>query len=193
MGEDEDDDEDDDDDVDRWWGIWQPDEIRRLADWIAIKNGLGEGKRLTTDTKSNGHDKQAVAVPDARGPSAASANTSGSSSNLTPLSIPSDTEDELESDSSLSSVSGEESDGEPNGVAQMRGGDDARPLPSPNELKTLVKALIEYAEVLDWRVWRMQEEPGRGSKEDRAAKDKDKPKAAGGRVRAISPANFYGA
>jgi hypothetical protein len=56
-----------------------------------------------------------------------------------------------------------ESDGESNGddgEVQMHGGDDPRPLPSPNELKTLVKALIEYAEVLDWRVWRMQEEPG---------------------------------
>ena len=192
------DDDDDDDDVDRWWGIWQPDEIRRLADWIAIKNGLGEGKRLTTDTKSNDHDKQAAAVPDAAStnisgsqkPSGHESRTSASSSNLTPLSIPSDTEDEPESDSSLSSISGEESDGEPNGV---HGGNDARPLPSPNELKTLVKALIEYAEVLDWRVWRMQEEPGQGSKEDRTVKDKDKTKAVGGRIRAISPANFYGA
>ena len=99
----------------------------------------------------------------------------------------SDTEDEPGFESSLSSISGEESDGEPNGddgEVQMHGMDDARPLPSPNELKTLVKALIEYAEVLDWRVWRMQD--------DGAVKDKDKTKAVGGRIRAISPAKFYG-
>ena len=204
--EDDDDDEDEDDDVERWWGIWQPDEIRRLADWIAIKNGLAEGKRLTTDTKE-GHDKRAAAALDGR-PPAASTNTSklpktgshesrsgASSSNLTPLSVTSDTEDEPGFVSSLSSVSGEESDGESNGdddEVQMHEGNDPRPLPSPNELKTLVKALMEYAEVLDWRVWRMQEEPGRDGKEDRAAKDKDKSKAVGGRIRAISPANFYG-
>jgi len=201
--------DDDDDDVQRWWGIWQPDEIRRLADWIAIKNGLAEGKRLTTDTKGDGHDKPVAAVPDGRGPLAASTNISSSakagshgsrsgasSSNLTPLSVASDTEDEPGFDSSLSSISGEESDGEPNGddnEVQMHGGGDARPLPSPNELRTLVKTLIEYAEVLDWRVWRMQEESGRNSEEDGAVKDKDKTKAVRGRIRAVSPANFYGA
>jgi len=109
--------------------------------------------------------------------------------------VASDTEDDPGFDSSLSSVSGEETDREPNrddSDVQMHGGDDARLLPSPNELKTLVKALIEYAEVLDWRVWRMQEESGRDGKENGAVKDKDKTKAGGGRIRAVSPANFYG-
>ncbi len=197
------DDDEDVEDVERWWGIWQPDEIRRLADWIAIKNGISEGKRPTADaTKGDGHDKRAAAIPDGRGPSAASTKTGShkssrsgaSSSNLTPLSIASDTEDEPGFDSPLSSVSGDVSDEEPNGDdgdVQMHGG-DARPLPSPNELKTLVKALIEYADVLAWRVWRMEGEPGRDSKENGAVKDKDKTKAGGGRIRAVSPANFYG-
>jgi hypothetical protein len=203
VGEDDGEDDDDVEDVKRWWGIWQPDEIRRLADWIAIKNGIVEGKRLTTDaTKGNGHDKRAAAVPDGRGPSAASTKTgshgssrSGASlSKLTPLSAASDAEDEPGFDSSLSSVSGDGSDEELNGDdddIQIHGG-DPRPLPSPNELKALVKALIEYADVLDWRVWRMEDEPGRNSKETGAVKDKDKAKAGGGRIRAVSPANFYG-
>ncbi|KAF8499619.1 hypothetical protein F5888DRAFT_1633298 [Russula emetica] len=201
AGEDDGEDGDDVEDVRRWWGIWQPDEIRRLADWIANKNGIAEGKRLTTDAaKGDGHDKRAAAVPDGRGPSAASTKTGShessrsgaSSSKLTPLSVASDTEDEPGFDSSLSSISGDESDEEPNvddGDVRMHGG-DARPLPSPNELKTLVKALIEYADVLDWRVWRMED--GRDSKENGAMKDKDKTKASGGRIRAVSPANFYG-
>jgi len=199
AGEGDEEDDEDVEDVERWWGIWQPDEIRRLADWIAIKNGIVEGKRLVTDATN---DKRAAAVPDGRGPSAASTKTSShessrsgaSSSKLTPLSAASDIGDEAGFDSSLSSVSEDESDEEPNGGdgdVQMHGV-DSRPLPSPNELKALVKALIEYADVLDWRVWRMEDGPGRDSKENGAAKDKDKAKAGGGRIRAISPANFYG-
>ena len=196
AGEDDDEDDEDVEDVKRWWGIWQPDEIRRLADWIAIKNGIAEGKRLTTDaTKGDGHDKRAPAVPDGRGLSAASTKTGNhgssrsgaSSSKLTPLSATSDTEGETGFDSSLSSVSGDESDEKPNGDDG-----DSRPLPSQNELKTLVKALIEYADVLDWRVWRMEVEPGRDSRENGAVKDKDKTKTGGDRIRAVSPANFYG-
>jgi len=114
---------------------------------------------------------------------------------LTPLSDASDTEDEPVFDSSLSSVSGDESDGEGNGdddKVQMRVDDGARALPSQNEIKALVKALIEYAEVLDWRVWRMQDERGRDGRENAAAKDKDKNKAVGSRIRGVSPASFYG-
>jgi len=193
--EDEDEDEEDMDDVERWWGIWQPDEIRRLADWIAIKNGIMEGKRPAT--KGNSHEPQTVAIPDGRGHTATSTGTSSSllngdrglrsgvwSGNLTPLSHASDTEDEPAFDSSLSSVSGDESDGEPdedNGKVRMQVDDDARPCPSQNELKTLVKALVEYAEVLDWRVWRMQqEEPRQDGKESVTTKDKDKTKKAAG-------------
>ncbi|KAI9510943.1 hypothetical protein F5148DRAFT_975965 [Russula earlei] len=197
-------DDDDDDDVERWWGIWQPDEIRRLADWIAIRNGIAEGKHHTTE----GDDRhgRVAPVPAGRERSAASSRSSSSlktgsresrsgawSGNLTPLSDASDTEDEPGFDSSLSSVSGAESDGEPNGDdGKVRTHVDARHLPSQNELKTLVKALIEYAEVLEWRVWRMQEEHEGGSKENRTVKDKDNARAAGGPVRAISPTNFYG-
>jgi hypothetical protein len=187
----EDEDEEDIDDDERWWGIWQPDEIRKLADWIAIKNGITEGKRLATN--GNGGEQQTVVVPGGRGHTATSTGTSGSfktggresrsgvwSGNLTPLSHASDTEDEPVFDSSLSSVSGDESDEESNddnGKVRMQVDDGARPRPSQNELKTLVKALVEYAEVLDWRVWRMQqEEPRRDSKESAAIKDKHKTK-----------------
>lgn len=194
LPRDEDDEDEDYEQVERWWGIWQPDEIRRLADWIAIKNGITEEKRPST--KGDSRDEHTALVPDGRGRSAVSTDTNGSlkigeresrscalSSNLTPLSHVSDTEDEPGFDSSLSSVSGDESDGEPNvdhGKARIQVDDDARPLPSQNELKTLVKALMEYAEVLDWRVWRMQEEPRRESKEGVAIKDKDKTKSVVG-------------
>ena len=194
VPEPEDEEEEDIDDAERWWGIWQPDEIRRLADWIAIKNDITEGKRPAT--KGNSYEQQTVAISNGRGYMTTSTGTSGSlktgdresrsgawSGNLTPLSHASDTEDEPAFDSSLSSISGDESDGESNednGKARMQVDDDARPRPSQNELKTLVKALMEYAEVLDWRVWRMrQEEPRQDGKERVATKDKDKTKAAG--------------
>ena len=193
--EDDDEEEEDIDGAERWWGIWQPDEVRRLADWIAIKNDITEGKRPAT--KGNSYEQQTVAVSDGRGHTATSTGTSGSlktgdresrsgalSGNLTPLSHASDTEDEPAFDSSLSSISGDESDGEPkedNGKVRMQVDDDACPRPSQNELKTLVKALMEYAEVLDWRVWRMQqEEPRQDGKGSVTTKDKDKTKAAGG-------------
>jgi hypothetical protein len=152
-------------DVENWWGIWQPDEIRRLVDWLAIKNGVTEGKHLTA--KSDGRNKHTVSVLDGRRRSAASTSTIGSlkagycklrsgarSSNLTLLSHISDTKDEPEPrfDSAPSFVSGDELDSEPNeddSKAQMQVDDDVRLLPSQNKLKTLVKASMEYAEVLD--------------------------------------------
>ncbi|KAH9963838.1 hypothetical protein BC827DRAFT_1118264, partial [Russula dissimulans] len=170
----DDDDDNDDDDVARWWGIWQPDEIRKLADWIAIKNGIVEGKRVTP--KDEGREERVGPIPDGQKHSGASSRSSNSlktsgsrglpsgawSGNLTPLSDVSDAEDELGSDSSLSSVSEGESDEESNegddGKARIHVDDEARPVPSQNELKNLVKGLIEYAEVLEWRVWRMEEE-----------------------------------
>ena len=187
--------EDEDDDVERWWGLWQPDEIRRLADWIAIRNGIsGEGH----PTNGDGVDPPAVPIPD--GWSRATARSSSSlktssrnspsgaaSSKLTPLSDGSDTEDNFASNSSLSSIpdddSGSESD---NCKVQMGVVEGGRPTPTQNELKTLVRALMEYAEVLDWRVWRMQEEPGQDGKENGTIKEKTKT------IRAISPENFYG-
>jgi hypothetical protein len=39
-GDNDDDNEEDYKDVEHWWGIWQPDEIWRLVDWIAIKNSM---------------------------------------------------------------------------------------------------------------------------------------------------------
>jgi hypothetical protein len=103
---------------------------------------------------------------------------------LTPLSDGSDTEDKFASNSSLSSVPDDDADSESdNDKVQI-------PTPTQNELKTLVRGLVEYAEVLDWRVWRMQEEPGQDEKENGTVKEKTK--TIGDRIRAISPGNFYG-
>ena len=146
SNDDTDDDDEDDEDMDneRWWGLWQSDEIRKLADWIAIKNEL---TALDTPAESG------------------SGRSGAQSSNyLTPLSDATDSEDEAV-------------------------GQDGRVVPTQNGLKTLVGNLREYAEVLDWRAWRMEEEPGVDDKENGAAKRTSK---AATQVKAVSPANFYG-
>ncbi|KAF8260966.1 hypothetical protein EI94DRAFT_1833576 [Lactarius quietus] len=153
----EDDDDDDDDTEDdmeeeeeRWWGLWRADEIRKLADWIAIKSGCGEeqpAEDWRRRTLENGGTRSGV-----------------QSSHLTPLFDASDTEDE--------------------------GGEYGRVIPTQNELEALVRSLREYAEVLDWRAWRMEEEHViLDDKENGAAK---KSKAVAAQIRPVAPANFYG-
>jgi len=155
--DDSDDDSDDNDDYDteRWWGLWHADEIRKLADWIAIKNGCAGGREEKDEDERR----------------RAEAESSGArSSQLTPLlseASSSDTEDEA-----------------------AQNGQDSRAIPTLNELEALVGALREYAEVLDWRAWRMEEEPAPADdKENGAAK---KTKAGATQIRAVPPSNFYG-
>jgi len=150
-GDDDDDTEDDmEEEEERWWGLWRADEIRKLADWIAIKSGCGEeqpAEDWRRRTLENGGTRSGV-----------------QSSHLTPLSDASDTEDE--------------------------GGEYGRVIPTQNELEALVRSLREYAEVLDWRVWRMEEEHViLDDKENGAAK---KSKAVAAQIRPVAPANFYG-
>jgi hypothetical protein len=39
------DEEDDDRDVEKWWGFWEPEEIRKISGWIARTSGLAvDGK-----------------------------------------------------------------------------------------------------------------------------------------------------
>jgi hypothetical protein len=133
-----DEEEEDEERDERWWGLWQADEIRKLADWLAIKNGLADGGEMIAESDGNGMR----------------------SNYLTPLSDATDTEDE----------------------------DGSRAISTPNELRALVGSLKEYAEVLDWRAWRMEEEPGVDDKENGAAKKNTK----AAQIKAVSPANFYG-
>ncbi|KAH9062457.1 hypothetical protein EDB87DRAFT_1607472 [Lactarius vividus] len=173
----EDEESDDDDsttDVERWWGLWQADEIRKLADWIAIKNGFVEGEHPTERGAEDESGTYGRRFPPTGGESNGS-RSGVQSSHLTPLSDVSDTEDEA--------IPG---DGSGADNAQTRMDEDGRAIPTQNELGALVRALREYVEVLDWRAWRMEEEPGVDVKENGAAK---KTRAD---IRTVSPANFYG-
>jgi hypothetical protein len=157
--DDSDDDSDDDDDTERWWGLWHADEIRKLADWIAIKNGCAGGKEEDEDERKRARARTEAESSGAR------------SSQLTPL---------------LSEASSSDTDDE----AAAQNGEGGRAIiPTLNELEALVGALRECAEVLDWRAWRMEEEPGADDKENGVAK---KTKAGAAQIRAVPPANFYG-
>ncbi|KAJ7132798.1 hypothetical protein C8R43DRAFT_649398 [Mycena crocata] len=54
---DDSDDSDDDETVDKWWGIWQPAEIRKLVTWITLKY------RLNDDTVSSASTSSTAATP----------------------------------------------------------------------------------------------------------------------------------
>ncbi|KAI0066131.1 hypothetical protein BV25DRAFT_1897659 [Artomyces pyxidatus] len=184
-------DEEEEEGVDRWWGFWKPEDVRILAQWIARKNGISTGK-----DKRDGEDALMLAPEDRRASGASAMKSSHSLSSASSAaadqdanassrtSSPLSDEDEV---SSLSSMSDDESDdGDADGDVSMRDltRTDAhgKRLPCRRELKDLVRQLEEYAEVLDWRVWRMQEDD---VQTDGKGKEKEKSKG-------VSASSFYG-
>ncbi|KAA1471774.1 hypothetical protein DENSPDRAFT_837845 [Dentipellis sp. KUC8613] len=165
-GNSDDEGEDEDPAAERWWGFWQPEEIRKVAEWIARKNGVVEVKGRAKDTEAV-DGRQTEPKDDASKGRTVSRSVSStvaddtdidmstvvSSRASTPLS---DVDDEDDESSELSSVS---SDVEDEGEEAMYRQDAARQvIPSKVELRQLVRSLREYADVLEWRVWRMQPE-----------------------------------
>lgn len=129
MTEDDEESDEEQEEKEEWWGFWDPEEIKKVAEWIAMKNNLG--------VVHFGAD------PDFDNAGAPS-----------PLSdIPSDEDDDDEDD---------------DGDIQMRVDSEGRQVPNRQELQDLVKGLNEYADLLQWRVQRMQ---GDGSIEKGKCKD----------------------
>jgi hypothetical protein len=63
-GDDDSDESDDDEVVDKWWAIWQPAEIRKLATWITMKYRLNEGT-LSSASSANATTPSSSASPPA--------------------------------------------------------------------------------------------------------------------------------
>ncbi|OSX66129.1 hypothetical protein POSPLADRAFT_1131222 [Postia placenta MAD-698-R-SB12] len=147
-------DDEDDDGVDEggesWWGFWDPAEVRKVAEWIAVKCELGEGKprsqaALNTDKgkqvdRSSTYDTLASSLAGSREPS--------------PLSDLSSDEEENDD---------ENNDEEEDLYAGMRVDSQDHPVPTRRELRGLVKRLKEYADLLEWRIRRVGGE-GSGEK-----------------------------
>lgn len=185
LDDDEDGEEDVDENAERWWGFWQPEEITRLAEWLAMKYGINlEAKRpakssedstvvdvadtipkLDADKKSRGRPSDASAAPSAR-------------SSLG-----------HDSDSDASSELEDEQDR--GGDVQMRLDKCGEPVPTRRDLRNLARGLKDYAVLLEWRIKRAAKEvkdakDGAGDKEK---VDKGKGVARGG---PIPPSQFYG-
>ena len=129
----EDKEEERDADEETWWGFWQPAEIQKLAEWLAIKAGLGgelsESEDRPTAAIQNGRGK----VTQVTGRTA----PSGLSRDVSPLSDLSDSEDEN---------------------VFMKTDAEGRPVPVKRELEALTRGLRDYADLLEWREQRASRE-----------------------------------
>lgn len=128
--DDDDDEEEQDEGEETWWGFWQPEEIKKLSEWLAVKSGL-----VTELYESGGASKGKRT--NARGRSSAF------SSGLTSLAASREA-------SPLSELSDDE-DGE---VQMMKTDASGRPVPTKRDLHGLSHGLAEYAELLEWRIHR---------------------------------------
>ncbi|KZT29207.1 hypothetical protein NEOLEDRAFT_1175504 [Neolentinus lepideus HHB14362 ss-1] len=145
---DQEEEEDDDDDREKWWGFWEPKEIKTLADWLAVKAGLDSGKvsAAMKDGKARSRD---TSINQSKSPSTSLSAlpdtdiemVDASSRASTPLSELSDGDD------ALSDLPDEEED---------EGGVFAEGPPSKGSMKNLVKGLRDYADTLAWRAGKWQ-------------------------------------
>ncbi|KAI0665936.1 hypothetical protein C8Q78DRAFT_1083504 [Trametes maxima] len=171
------------DNTEGWWGFWQPEEVSKLAEWLAIKHDID----LEVGRTSKEPEDVVVGDVTANGQMAASSSHRGRQSDANPIvssrsgvrtftSMNRDTTDEeghaLESD--------DEDIGE-----QLP--------PRRQDLRALVKGLKEYADLLEWRVKRASKEvKGVEEKSENSKDGKGKGKDVQ-REDAIPTQMFYGA
>ena len=152
-GDDEEDKEGVDEDTECWWAFWQPEEVAKLAEWLAMKHGINlESKRpvkgsedstvlevegadavlpkLDADKKSRGRASDASSAPSAR----TFASMSRDDSDSDPLSEPEDSD-------------AQDDDGD----VQMRLDKRREPVPTRGDLRNLARGLKDYAELLELR------------------------------------------
>ena len=186
--EDDDDDDEEEDDGERWWAFWEPEQVSKLSEWLAMKYGIDlEAKRPAKDSSDSavldvddtGAEK-VLAKNDGRKSSGRSSTASSAPSTSRPRKFAS-LNKETDSEES-GSDDDDETDGD--GDVQMRMDSRGEPVPTKNDLRVLARGLKEYAELLEWRI-------KRGAKEGKEAAG-DKGKGKGVDKGGISPATFYG-
>ncbi|GBE81141.1 hypothetical protein SCP_0308670 [Sparassis crispa] len=166
------DDNEDEDEDEGWWGFWEPEQVRRVASWIAEECRLGDDGFTTTSKASSSHLNDGEDHPRRAGSSNSSTNVNNlhDSRELSPLSDLDSDEDTLSDE--------DESDGESDDRMHSRSRSASKP--NRKELGELVNRLQEYAVLLQWRIQRVE---GEGT----ALKEKDNG------VHASVPAKkFYG-
>jgi hypothetical protein len=144
--EDEDEETNDDSDEECWWGFWQPQEIQKVAEWLAIKAGLEDDSAVATTTaKANRPAKT----------KGARSRTSTGTSSLSSLSS-----SRVNSISDISDISDLSDDDQESRVSLER------PLGHKREVAQLASGLKDFADLLQWRIRRAAPEtPHKLSKE----------------------------
>ncbi|PCH43383.1 hypothetical protein WOLCODRAFT_138306 [Wolfiporia cocos MD-104 SS10] len=142
--EDDDEDEADDADAERWWGFWEPEQIKMVADWIAYKCELGDtsSKRASHSASPLLSDMKGKGRAGSLGSSVVAASTLSTSREPSPLSDLSDEED----------ADMEDADDSFDGT---RTGSRPRSVPNKTQLFHLVQGLRDHADLLQWRIRRV--------------------------------------
>jgi len=122
----EDEDEILDNDNEQWWGFWEPEQIKNLSQWIAVRNGFDGDAPTARPAAVSRVRADSESVSSAEDAAEPSKNAFGDESPLTDL----ETEDEGD------------------------GGTTSQRAPSNEALKTLIDGLNDYSALLSWRVER---------------------------------------
>ncbi|KZV61577.1 hypothetical protein PENSPDRAFT_759342 [Peniophora sp. CONT] len=167
-------DDDEEEEGKRWWGFYEPGEIRKVAGWIAHTNGLVEEKDKDKEQAKRASPWDST-VAKAKSTSAASSSRAASS----PLSsAPQSSSASRSARESLTPLSSLESDEDEDGQPSRRTATRA-------ELEKLVQSLKDYADLLEWRVSRHDGDGQAGGGEKDAGKGK-------GKSGVVQPKSFYG-
>ena len=176
QSEGDDDAEDEDEDAERWWTFWQPEEVAKLAEWLAMKHNIN------LDTKRPAKSSDDLTVVNVDGDGESDKKSRGRPSNASTRTFASMNN----SDSDLSEPDDSSNDGD----VQMRMDSRGEPVPTRSDLRTLARGLKEYAELLEWRIKRVAKD-GKDSADEKAEKA-DKGKAVERNGGPIPPKQFYG-
>ncbi|KAI0630129.1 hypothetical protein C8Q77DRAFT_243894 [Trametes polyzona] len=205
----EEDEAEENDDAEGWWAFYQPEEVAKLAEWLAMKHDIDlDAKRASKEPEDvviPAATDGAPAIPTEKRRSRASTSSQGSVAGpsrpgpRTFASLNKGTEDDMTDFESRLDSSDEEEDARMDAEAYERRG------PTKRELRSLAKALKEYADLLGWRIKRaskesketkesaedLQHEKAEKTEKVGKSQKKDKGKSVQ-REEAISPQTFYG-
>lgn len=132
----------------RWWGFYEPGEIRKMAEWIAASYEAGDAKLQRSRRRSGGKSK-AAGVNWEPLEVAAFGSSPASSRAPSPMSDISDDEEDEEPDRDSDSDEDDELS------TYMRVDSEGRPVSTKGQLRGLVDALRNYADLLQWRIRRV--------------------------------------
>ncbi|KAI1795662.1 hypothetical protein LXA43DRAFT_1167161 [Ganoderma leucocontextum] len=187
-----------DENAEQWWGFWEPEEVAKLAEWLAMRHGINLEKKLLP---KGSEDATVLGVEDGQGgekvqkPRGRPSNVSSVASSMrASLNNVSDSEDDDEEAEDERDEGEGDDDVDGDGDVLMRVDAHGEPVPTRRDLRRLARGLKECSELLAWRVKRASKDgQGKdgGNKADAEEKGKGKaveiPPAEG-----IAPATFYG-